>query len=59
MILFDALVSDEVLELAKTKVKKMLVGKRGHRASCKQDDINAMMLKLARQGKHVVRLKVR
>lgn len=57
MILFDALVSDEVLELAKTKAKKMLVGKRGHRASCKQDDINAMMLKLARQGKHVVRLK--
>lgn len=35
----------------------MLVGKRGSRESCKQDDINALMLKLARQGKHVVRLK--
>lgn len=35
----------------------MLVGKRGGRESCKQEDINALMLKLARQGKHVVRLK--
>ena len=35
----------------------MLVGKRGGQASCRQDDINALMLKLARQGKHVVRLK--
>ncbi len=35
----------------------MMVGKRGSRESCKQDDINGLMLKLARQGKHVVRLK--
>src|SRR3546814_5707836 len=29
----------------------------GRRASCRQDDINALMVRLARQGKHVVRLK--
>ncbi|MFV0369182.1 MAG: siroheme synthase CysG [Hyphomicrobiaceae bacterium] len=57
VILFDDLVSDEVLELARREAKRMLVGKRGGRASCSQDDINALMVKLAGQGKHVVRLK--
>lgn len=57
VILFDDLVSDEVLELARREAKRMMVGKRGGRASCKQEDINALMIKLARQGKRVVRLK--
>lgn len=57
VILFDDLVSDEVLELARREAKRMLVGKRGGRESCKQHDINALMIKLAGQGKHVVRLK--
>lgn len=57
VILFDDLVSADVLELARREAKRMMVGKRGSRESCKQDDINALMLKLARQGKHVVRLK--
>jgi uroporphyrin-III C-methyltransferase / precorrin-2 dehydrogenase / sirohydrochlorin ferrochelatase len=35
----------------------MLVGKRAARPSCAQEEINETMLKLARQGKHVVRLK--
>ncbi|CAH1653782.1 Siroheme synthase / Precorrin-2 oxidase [Hyphomicrobiales bacterium] len=56
-ILFDDLVSDEVLELARREAKHILVGKRGGRPSCKQDDINGMMVNLARAGKHVVRLK--
>ncbi|MDV3251456.1 uroporphyrinogen-III C-methyltransferase [Devosia sp. BK] len=57
VILFDDLVSDEVLELARREAKRMLVGKRAGRDSCRQEDINAMMLTLAKQGKHVVRLK--
>ncbi|CAH1661768.1 siroheme synthase CysG [Chelatococcus asaccharovorans] len=57
VILFDDLVSDSVLELARREAKRILVGKRGGRPSCKQDDINDMMVKLARAGKHVVRLK--
>lgn len=57
VILYDDLVSDDVLELARREAKRMLVGKRGGRASCSQDDINALMVKLARQGRHVVRLK--
>jgi uroporphyrin-III C-methyltransferase/precorrin-2 dehydrogenase/sirohydrochlorin ferrochelatase len=57
VILFDDLVSSEVLELARREAKRMLVGKRAQRESCDQGDINQMMLTLARQGKHVVRLK--
>jgi uroporphyrin-III C-methyltransferase / precorrin-2 dehydrogenase / sirohydrochlorin ferrochelatase len=57
VILFDDLVSDEILELARREAKRMLVGKRGQRESCSQSDINALMLKLAGQGYHVVRLK--
>ena len=57
IILFDKLVSDDVLELARREARRMLVGKRGGQASCRQDDINALMVKLAKQGKNVVRLK--
>src|SRR6185295_6062475 len=57
VILFDDLVADNVLELARREAKRMMVGKRGGRVSCRQEDINALMIKLARQGKRVVRLK--
>ena len=57
VILFDDLVSPEVLDFARREAKKMLVGKTGFGPSCKQDDINALMVALARQGKRVVRLK--
>ncbi|SER92486.1 siroheme synthase CysG [Rhizobium sp. NFR03] len=57
VILFDDLVSGDVLELARREAKRMLVGKRGGRTSCKQEDINAMMVTFARAGKTVVRLK--
>jgi uroporphyrin-III C-methyltransferase/precorrin-2 dehydrogenase/sirohydrochlorin ferrochelatase len=57
VILFDELVSDDVLELARREAKHILVGKRGGRRSCRQEDINDMMVKLTRTGKRVVRLK--
>lgn len=57
IILFDDLVSSDVLELARREAKRMLVGKRGGRESCRQEYINAMMVKLAKAGKRVVRLK--
>lgn len=57
VILFDDLVSDDVLELARREAKRMMVGKRARGPSCSQADINALMLKLAQQGKNVVRLK--
>jgi uroporphyrin-III C-methyltransferase / precorrin-2 dehydrogenase / sirohydrochlorin ferrochelatase len=57
VILYDRLVSPEVLELARREAKRMLVGKAGGGASCRQDDINRLMVRLARDGKRVVRLK--
>jgi uroporphyrin-III C-methyltransferase/precorrin-2 dehydrogenase/sirohydrochlorin ferrochelatase len=57
VILFDDLVSEDVLELARREAKRLMVGKRGGRASCAQDDINDLMTRLALKGKHVVRLK--
>jgi len=57
VILFDDLVSDEVLELARREASRMMVGKRGGRDSCRQEEVNALMVRLGRQGKRVVRLK--
>lgn len=57
VILFDDLVAPEILDFARREAKRMLVGKTGHRPSCRQDDINALMIGLAKSGKRVVRLK--
>jgi len=57
VILIDDLVAPEILDFARREAKKMLVGKTGYGPSCKQDEINALMITLARAGKRVVRLK--
>jgi len=57
IILFDDLVAPEILDFARREAKRMLVGKTGYAPSCKQDDINALMVGLAKSGKRVVRLK--
>jgi len=57
VILFDDLVATDILDFARREAKKMLVGKTGHKISCRQDDINALMISLAKVGRRVVRLK--
>jgi len=57
VILFDDLVSTDILDFARREAKKMLVGKTGHAPSCRQDDINGLMIVLAKSGRCVVRLK--
>jgi uroporphyrin-III C-methyltransferase/precorrin-2 dehydrogenase/sirohydrochlorin ferrochelatase len=57
VILFDNLVAKDILDFARREAKTMLVGKTGHKPSCRQEDINALMVSLARAGRHVVRLK--
>jgi uroporphyrin-III C-methyltransferase/precorrin-2 dehydrogenase/sirohydrochlorin ferrochelatase len=57
VILFDDLVAPDILDFARREAKKMLVGKTGHAPSCRQDDINALMISLAKAGHRVVRLK--
>lgn len=57
VILFDDLVSAEVLDFARREARRMLVGKKGHGPSCRQSDVNALMVGLATSGRRVVRLK--
>lgn len=56
-ILVDGLVPPGILDFARREAAKILVGKAGHGPSCKQADINDLMVRLAREGKRVVRLK--
>lgn len=56
-LLYDALVSAEVLALAPAACLKIQTGKRAGRASLRQETINRLMLRLARRGLDVVRLK--
>lgn len=57
VILFDDLVSKEVLDFARREARRTLVGKSGHGPSCKQSEINTLMVGLAKAGRRVVRLK--
>lgn len=57
VILYDDLVGPQVLELARREAKRITVGKTGHGRSCRQSEINALMVALARAGEKVVRLK--
>ena len=56
-LLYDALISDEVLALAPARCLRIQTGKRAGKTSMPQDVINGLMLKLARRGLNVVRLK--
>ncbi len=57
VILHDRLVSDDVLRLARRDATRIEVGKSAGHHSVTQEEIHALMLVHARQGKRVVRLK--
>lgn len=57
VILYDNLVSDKVLERARRDAQKEFVGKRSGYKSTAQEDINTLLVRLAREGKRVLRLK--
>jgi uroporphyrin-III C-methyltransferase len=56
LVLYDALIDAESLRRL-TRAQCFCVGKRAGRASVKQETINKLMIRAARQGKTVVRLK--
>jgi uroporphyrinogen III methyltransferase / synthase len=56
-IVHDYLVSAEVLALARPEAEKIFVGKKGGGFCCPQTQIDATLVRLAREGKNVVRLK--
>ncbi len=56
-LLYDALVSEEAIALAPPGCVRIQTGKRAGKPSMRQDEINRLMLRLARKGLRVVRLK--
>ncbi|MDO6611917.1 uroporphyrinogen-III C-methyltransferase [Shewanella sp. 1_MG-2023] len=56
-LVYDSLVSSDILSLVSPDCQRHFVGKRCGQPSYKQDDINALLAKLALQGLKVVRLK--
>jgi uroporphyrin-III C-methyltransferase len=57
VVLFDHLVAPALVDLARRDAERIYVGKVKDRHALGQEDINALMVRLARQGKRVVRLK--
>lgn len=57
VIVYDSLVNPRLLRLAKAGAKLIFAGKRAGQPSMKQEAINALLVRLAREGKTVARLK--
>jgi len=57
VLIYDALVDGELLQLVPADCLKLDVGKRGGQPSTPQAEINHLLVKYCQQGKQVVRLK--
>ncbi|MBM7455359.1 uroporphyrin-III C-methyltransferase [Oceanisphaera litoralis] len=57
VVVYDSLVSPEILALIPGGIKRLEMGKRCGKNSARQEDICAVLVRLARAGNRVVRLK--
>ncbi len=57
ILVYDALVSDEIVRFARPGIELEFAGKRGGRPSHLQADITQRLIELALEGKRVLRLK--
>ncbi|MDA8653959.1 uroporphyrinogen-III C-methyltransferase [Alphaproteobacteria bacterium] len=57
VVVYDALVSEDILKLMRPDAEKRYAGKRGGKPSWKQSDITDTLISLAKEGKRVLRLK--
>lgn len=57
VVIYDRLISQPILELARREAVMIDAGKEGFGPSTPQEDINALLVKHARTGAQVVRLK--
>ena len=57
VIVHDRLVGEAVLDMARRDAERIFVGKQRANHCMRQEDINALLVRLAREGKRVVRLK--
>jgi uroporphyrin-III C-methyltransferase / precorrin-2 dehydrogenase / sirohydrochlorin ferrochelatase len=56
LVLYDALVDERVIGMAR-RAQRFFVGKRAGRHALAQHEIHALMIRAARRGRYVVRLK--
>ncbi|THF57682.1 uroporphyrinogen-III C-methyltransferase [Pseudothauera rhizosphaerae] len=56
-VVYDNLVSPLILDLAPAAAGRIYVGKKAADHTLPQDEINALLIRLAREGRRVVRLK--
>lgn len=57
VVLYDRLVSPQILDLVRREAEQIYVGKKRSFHAVRQEDINQQLIELARQGKRVLRLK--
>jgi len=57
IVLYDALANKELLQYAAENASKIFVGKRKNHHALSQDEINELIVALAKKHGHVVRLK--
>lgn len=57
IVVYDRLVSHDILQLIRRDAKKIYVGKQRDNHSLPQESINELLARLAKEGKRVVRLK--
>jgi len=57
VVVYDRLVSDAIMELVRRDSEKFYVGKERDKHAVEQEDINQCLVRLAREGKRVLRLK--
>ncbi len=57
VIIYDYLINEDLLKLAKKNCEFIYVGKKGGAHTLPQEEINALLVRKAKEGKRVVRLK--
>lgn len=57
VVLYDRLVPEGILDLVRREAERVYVGKRRSYHALRQEEINALLVKLAKEGKRVLRLK--